>query len=128
MGGWRVDVLDMMDGRWVCCSSLLPPVSLPRLTHSSAFPHHCSAPRTHSTPSHPTPPPPQTLVDLLPTDPAHLLYHQVLVVVVNMQSGVSDIPHQRYEEAKKRYSQGGEGAQVLRGAHLKSYPYYTLSP
>ena len=71
---------------------------------------------------HSTPPLlPQTLADLLPTDSSHLLYHQVLVVVVNMQSGVSNISHQRYEEAKKRYSPGGEGAQVRsHSSHLTS--------
>ena len=38
---------------------------------------------------------------------------QVLVTVVSMQSGVSDIPHARFEEAKKMYGAGSGHPKAL---------------
>ena len=65
----------------------------------------------------------QTLADLLPSDPSNLMYGQVLVTVVSMQSGVSDIPHARFEEAKKLYGVGSGD-----GTTCNTHPINTFTP
>ena len=52
------------------------------------------------------------------------MYGQVLVTVVSMQSGVSDIPHARFEEAKKLY---GVGSGDETTCNTPSQHIYTLT-
>ena len=54
------------------------------------------------------------------------MFGQVLVTVVSMQSGVSDIPHARFEEAKKLYGVGSGDVSTYQYT-LSTHPQHVLS-